>query len=67
MEDKKRTGKLENIILRVSVIGLGLSFIYFGFFIDDFFAMYQVFKFLYFISLVILFGLAIYKIIKRFI
>ncbi len=67
MEDKKRTGKLENIILRVSVIGLGLSFIYFGFFIDDFLAMYQVFKFLYFISLVILFGLAIYKIIKRFI
>ena len=65
MDDKYRATRTENLILRISVIGLGLSFIYYGFFIEDFLAINKVANVLFYLSLTTFTGLAVYKIIKR--
>jgi hypothetical protein len=65
MDDKKNVStRIENIILRIAVIGLGLTFIYFGFFIENFMEIYPIINVLYYIFLIIFGGLIIYKIIK---
>jgi len=68
MDNNNRTLiRIENIILRIAVIGLGLSFVYFGFLIEHYSTFYKVVNVIFYLSLITFIGLAIYKAIKRFI
>lgn len=67
MDDSKDVLKrIENIVLRIAVIGLGLSFIYFGFFIEEFEELYKLANILFYTSLIVFACLIIYKLIKKF-